>query len=66
MALLVDSAREVVKLDPSSIEPPPRVMAEGGRCFVRGVARIGPRLLLLIDFDLVVGEEMADGEERRI
>jgi len=57
VALLVDSAREIVKLAPEQIEAPPSAVAEEAQGFVKGVARVGPRLLLLIDFHRVIGEE---------
>jgi purine-binding chemotaxis protein CheW len=60
VALLVDSAREVVKLDPDTIEPPPAVVAEEAKGFVKAVARLGSRLLMLIDFSRVIGEEQGN------
>jgi purine-binding chemotaxis protein CheW len=56
VALLVDSAREVVKLDPEQLEPPPPIVADETKGFVKAVARIGERLLMLIDFKRVIGE----------
>lgn len=60
VGLLVDSAREIVKLAPEQIAPPPRVM-DGQDGFVRAVAHLGKRLLMLIDFAKVIGEEPAHG-----
>ncbi len=57
VALLVDSAREVVKLTAEQLQPPPPMVVEQARGFVRAVAQVGPRLLMLIDFPRVVGEE---------
>ena len=62
VALLVDSAREVVKLGADQIEPPPRVVADEAQGFVKAVARIGTRLIMLIDFQKVIGEEALHGE----
>ncbi len=62
VALLVDSAREVLKLDAAQIEPPPRVIADEARGFVNGVARLGQRLVMVIDFAKVIGEESLHGE----
>ncbi|MDB4969439.1 MAG: putative chemotaxis protein CheW [Myxococcales bacterium] len=62
VALLVDSAREVLKLDPEQIEPPPPMMADDSQGFVRAVARMGERLVMLIDFKRVIGEERLHGE----
>jgi purine-binding chemotaxis protein CheW len=57
VALLVDSAREVLKLDPGQIEPPPPALADEAQGYVRAVARVGARLILLIDFHRVIGKE---------
>lgn len=61
VALLVDSARDVVKLEPEQLEPPPPILAEESRGFVKAVARLGTRLLLLIDFQTVIGEDTLHG-----
>lgn len=57
VALLVDSAREVVKLSDAELEPPPRMVAEETNGFVKAVARQNGRLLMLIDFNKVIGED---------
>jgi purine-binding chemotaxis protein CheW len=56
VALLVDSAREVVKLEAEQVEPPPAMVADEAQGFVKAVARLGDRLLMLIDFKKVIGE----------
>lgn len=62
VGLLVDSAREVMKLTPEQIQPPPPMVAEQARGFVKAVAQIGPRLVMLIDFPRVIGEEKVHGD----
>lgn len=61
VALLVDSAREILKLEPSAFEPTPDVVAAQSAHFVRSVARIEGRLVLLIDCDRVIEEEKVHG-----
>jgi purine-binding chemotaxis protein CheW len=61
VGLLVDSAREVLKLAPDQLQPPPPLVAEQAKGFVKAVARIGPRLVMLIDFPRVIGEEKVHG-----
>lgn len=56
VALLVDSAREVVKLEAEQVEPPPAMIVDEAQGFVKAVARLGDRLLMLIDFKKVIGE----------
>jgi purine-binding chemotaxis protein CheW len=65
VGLLVDSAREVLKLDPAQVKPPPPLVVEGARGFVKAVAQVGPRLVMLIDFPRVIGEEAPDGDGQR-
>ncbi|MGD0674809.1 MAG: chemotaxis protein CheW [Polyangiaceae bacterium] len=61
VGLLVDSAREVIKLTPEQIKPPPRMVVEGAHGFVKAVAHIGRRLLMLVDFTKIIGEEAVHG-----
>lgn len=57
VGLLVDSAREVISLPEGQISAPPRLVAERSEGFVRSVAQLGGRLLMLIDTRKVIGEE---------
>lgn len=57
VALLVDSAREVVKLEPEQIKPPPELVMQEAEGLVKGVAQVRARLLMLLDFAKVIGEE---------
>ena len=60
VGLLVDAAREVLKVPPSELKPPPRLLEDQSGGFIKAVAQVGPRLLLLIDFAKVIGEEIVD------
>ena len=61
VALLVDSAREVQQIEEEQIRPPPDVVARQSSGFVRSVAQLKDRLLMLIDVPKVLGEEMSHG-----
>ena len=61
VSLLVDSAREVLSLDPQSFRPPPELVAEQATGFVKAVAQAGGRLIMLIDCDRVINEGRANG-----
>lgn len=61
VGLLVDSAREVARIDQSAFAPAPEVVSEQSARFVTAVARVGERLVMLIDCDRVIGEEAPDG-----
>lgn len=58
--LLVDSARDVVKLDDATFSRPPE-MLDGSGGFVKAVAAVAKRLFLLVDVPRVIGEELSHG-----
>jgi purine-binding chemotaxis protein CheW len=62
VALLVDRAREVVRIASDAFQPPPPVLAEQASGFVRAVAKTGDRLVMLVDSARVMGEETRNGE----
>lgn len=55
--LLVDSAREVLKLDEASFEPPPELLESQAAGFVKAVTTQASRLLLIVDVPRLIGEE---------
>jgi len=58
--LLVDSARDVLRLDESTFQPPPDLVGVQAAGFVKAVTTIPPsRLLLVVDVPRVIGEEVA-------
>ncbi len=61
VALLADRAREVARIEPAAFAPPPDAVALQSARFVEAVAQVGPRLVLLIDCDRVIGEEDIHG-----
>jgi len=63
VGLLVDSAREVLKIPAEDFHPPPAVLVQQTDGLVKAVAQVGNRLLMLIDFIKVIGEEHDDGDE---
>lgn len=58
VALLADTAREVVRIAPSQQKPPPKLVDNGG--FVQSVVQTGTRTILILDFAKVIGEEAID------
>jgi purine-binding chemotaxis protein CheW len=61
VGLVVDSAREVLQLAVDALKPPPDVLANQGNGFIKAVAKTGQRLVMLIDFAKVIGQEQAHG-----
>ncbi len=50
---LADSVQEVVELDPSSIEPPPKIGSRLKVEFLKGMGKIGESFLMILDIDKV-------------
>jgi len=62
IGLLADSAREVRNIPAADFQPPPELIARQSEGYVTQVARAGARLLMLIDYRKVIGEEMPSGK----
>lgn len=60
VALRVDSAREVLKLDVEQHQPAPAMISERSSGFVKAVHALGNRLLLLVDLPQILGETSHD------
>jgi purine-binding chemotaxis protein CheW len=61
VGLLVDSAREILSITADQFRPPPDLIVEQASGYVTSVAQAGARLLMLIDFRKVIGEEVPNG-----
>jgi purine-binding chemotaxis protein CheW len=66
VGLRVDSSREVLKLDAEQFHATPTVVADRSRGFVKAVARVGPRLLMLLNLAKVIGEEPLNDDPEHI
>jgi purine-binding chemotaxis protein CheW len=62
VGLVVDAAREVVSLPSEAFRAPPDVIAEQTQGFVQSIAEAGRRLVMLLDFPKVIGEESTHAE----
>jgi purine-binding chemotaxis protein CheW len=60
IGLLVDSAREVTRIEASAFADPPELVVLRTAGFVKKVAQIGTRLVMLLDCDRVLQQESAD------
>ena len=49
VGLIVDSAREFAKIPPEAIQPPPETLVDDTMTYLRGVAHLGDRLVLVLD-----------------
>jgi purine-binding chemotaxis protein CheW len=58
--VVVDGVSDVVALDGDGIEPAPQVGSPGRVGFISALARIGERLVILLDSELLLGGITAD------
>jgi purine-binding chemotaxis protein CheW len=60
LGLLVDGASQVLKVPVSRVEPAPDVVTERGGDYIRGVAKLDDRLIILIDLPRALGRELRE------
>ena len=56
VGLLVDGVSDVVEIDPANVRPAPEVCGARARDFVRGIAPVEQRMLLLLDLPALIGD----------
>lgn len=54
---LADSVQEVIEMEPSQIEPPPKIGSRLRVEFLKGMGKIGDRFLMILDIDKVFSSE---------
>ncbi|RCK79098.1 MAG: Positive regulator of CheA protein activity (CheW) [Candidatus Ozemobacter sibiricus] len=54
---LADSVQEVIELEPSQIEPPPKIGSRLKVEFLKGMGKIGDRFLMILDIDKVFSSD---------
>lgn len=59
--LLVDSARDIMQIDEAAFEKPPDLVELQSAGFVKAVATVAKRLILLVDVPRIIGEELSHG-----
>lgn len=57
LGIIVDEVNEVLRLPLSDIEPPPTVISEITAEYLRGVGKLGDRLLVLLDLQRILTEQ---------
>ncbi len=58
LGLLVDGASQVLKVPVSQIEPPPEEVLQQGGDYIRGVAKLADRLIILVDLERLLAHEL--------
>lgn len=56
VGFVVDAVREVLRINESTVEPPPAVVSGIGSEYMRGVGKLDDRLLILLDLDKLLNE----------
>lgn len=51
LGLLVDAVSEVIRIAPADIEPPPDFGSAVRRDFIRGMGKVGPRFVIILEPD---------------
>ena len=54
VGLIVDTAREFLKISPESIEPPPEALTGLSGHYLEGIATIGERMILILNLEAVL------------
>lgn len=57
VGLIVDAANDVIDISSDAIEPPPEVVGSVEVDYIKGVAKVGKRLLILMNLDNVLNSE---------
>lgn len=54
VGVIVDAVSEVLRLSADTIEPPSSMITSGDATFLRGIAKLKERLIILLDLDKVL------------
>ncbi|MBU8877853.1 chemotaxis protein CheW [Bacillus sp. FJAT-29790] len=57
VGFIVDLANDVIDIPASSIEPPPEIVGAVEAEYINGVVKLGKRLLILIDLEMILNTE---------
>ncbi len=57
VGLIVDAANDVIDISEGQIEPPPKVVGGVEAVYLRGVAKLPERLLIMLNLDKVLNSE---------
>ncbi|MCL6650388.1 MAG: chemotaxis protein CheW, partial [Chloroflexi bacterium] len=55
--LVVDGVSEVLRIDRACIEPPSPIVAGVDSSFIRGIAKLDGRLVILLEVDRILSRE---------
>jgi purine-binding chemotaxis protein CheW len=58
--MVVDAVSEVYNVDMAATKPPPDVCANTDTVFVKALATIGEKMLILLDIDRLIGSSILE------
>lgn len=61
IGLIVDEVKEIVRVDEKDMESAPKVLEDLNRKYITGVAKVGERIIMLLDLAIVL---MSDESEK--
>ena len=56
--IIVDSVSEVLRVQSGTVEPTPPMSSDANSKFIKGLAKLDDRLIILIDIDNLIDEEL--------
>ncbi|KPK02685.1 MAG: chemotaxis protein CheW [Nitrospira bacterium SG8_35_4] len=56
--VIVDSVSEVLRVQSGTVEPTPPMSSDANSKFIKGLAKLDDRLIILIDIDNLIDEEL--------
>jgi purine-binding chemotaxis protein CheW len=54
VGIVVDAVSEVLRVNPDTVEPPSPIVTTADSAFIRGIAKVGERLVILLDLGKVL------------
>ena len=60
VGLMVDGVSEVLRVSDEAVEPPSTLVTTSDSAFLRGVAKLGERLILLLDLSRILSRDEQD------
>ena len=64
VGFIVDRVTEVLRIPASSIEPPPPLVSKIGSEYLKGVGKIGDRLLIILEVEKILQTENKDNTNK--
>ena len=60
VGVIVDGVTEVLRIPMASVEPPSQMIANSDSAYIRGIAKLGDKLVILLDLDKVLVSSECD------